>query len=174
MKTSEKSHAKTIFIVSAILILVCVTSFVLPFSLYFHSSIWKYNVEDFEEFEGDFSSVAAFCSEFITRKINENPSCNNWFSYSNKNLYYRADLISVPSDIQSSLIKINAAFKHKDAKLEVIRCYGENVYFCTHNGQYSLVYSPDGKPTSVCGLKKQDVYVREISNGWFHVVKNNH
>jgi Asp-tRNA(Asn)/Glu-tRNA(Gln) amidotransferase A subunit family amidase len=85
-----------------------------------------------------------------------------------KELYTIEDLIKVCIELDRINIRI------KDAKLDIIRCNGDVVYFCTHNGQYSLVFSPTNKPTSVSDKVEEDVFVKEISNGWFHVVKNNH
>lgn len=171
---SEKKYAKSFGIVIVIFVFVTIAFYIITLSLFTFTSRWKYNVENFETYKKDFEAVASFCNDYIREQSLQNKTASNWFSYHKRNLYYGEKAINFSDELQNSLYRISDAFKHKDAKLDIIRCNGDVVYFCTHNGQYSLVYSPTNKPTSVSDKVEEDVFVKEISNGWFHVVKNNH
>lgn len=171
---SEKKYAKGFGIVCITLVCLAIAFYIILFSLFTFTSRWKYNVDDFETYKKDFEVVASFCNDYILEQSIQNTTASNWFSYHNQHLYYGEESIDLSDELQNSLYRISDAFKHKDAKLDIIRCNGDVVYFCTHNGQYSLVYSPGNKPTSVNDKAEEDVFVKEISNGWFHVVKNNH
>ena len=169
----EKRYAKCFGMIISAFMFTTIIIHIISLIIFMSSSKWVYNVEDFEEYKKDFDAVASFCNDYIRKQSLQNTTASNWFSYHKHHLYYGEKAIDLSDELQNSVSRMSNAFKHKDAKLDTIRCYGDAVYFCTHNGQYSLVYSPINKPTSVGGLVKEDVFVKEISNGWFHVVKNN-
>ena len=77
--------------------------------------------------------------------------------------------------LSNALIAIGQkAFKHKDARLDVIRYRHNDVAFCIDNGQYALVYSPDGtmEIDEVLLRSKQidSLKHKSIGDGWYHVL----
>lgn len=171
MRFFWKKHNKIIFI--SILIIATLCCLLLPVHLYTNASRWKYNVDHFEEYENDFNKIASFCNNYISTKKAEGDYLYNWFSVSKTELYYDGNVIILSDELHESLSNICTAFPHKDAKLDVIRCTDDTVYFCTHNGQYSLVYSPYSKPKSANDIFKESIYTKSICHDWYHVRKNN-
>ena len=158
-------------------ILLCLLCAVLLAALIYHIhcylSVYKYMIEDFSDYKGDFAVLADFCSAYAAQNPpNEGESF--WFYCQGDSLRYNSQPIVLPDEVLDCLERVDGAFPHKDAQLDGIRCTGDAVYFVTHSGQYAVVYSPNGKPTSVSGLSAQDVFSVKASGGWYHVARNNH
>lgn len=78
--------------------------------------------------------------------------------------------LDCPSDITEAL---QIMLGHKQG-LNIIRIFGNRVYFSMEMGYYSLVYSPDGKPTFVNGPNETcGCDIHHIGGGWYHVVLDN-
>ena len=147
----------------------------LPFLLYQHAVRWAYCVDNFDDYQSDFSTVAHYCSEYVIQQKQNNKEASCQFFYtSQRHLFYDIQVLQLPDEVQSSVERISQAFTYKDSVLHSIYCYGEEVYFCIENGQYALVYSPLRKPSSLDGNSESDVFVKKIQDGWYHVVRNNH
>lgn len=136
---------------------------------------WAYNIENFDENRNDFVAVADYCKNIIKEKQSKDEDCYNWISISYGEMYYDGEKLLLSAELQDSFERVKDSFPHKDARLDIIRCYGDVVYFCTHNGQYSVVYSPNKKPKSVDSAdEKEAVFVKKIDENWYHVRKNNY
>lgn len=158
-------------------ILLCLLCALLVVTLIYHIhcylSVYKYMIEDFSNYKGDFAALADFCRNYAAQ--NPPPADGaSWFYCERDSLSYNGQPIELPDETLNCLRRVAGAFPHKDAQLDVIRCTGDAVYFVTHNGQYAVVYSPNGKPTSVSGLPADDVFIVKASDGWYHVARNNH
>ena len=170
-------------IIPTIFIVVMILAVAAPAVLFINAFVWGYNVENFDSYKRDFEAVAEYCRMYINERRSESLDANNYFSYDAKRgtLYYsesplsEGDYLELTDELRESLKSIASAFPSKDARLDVIRCYDEAVYFCTHAGQYSLVYSPAGRPVSTTDpCENEDVFVKKESRDWYHVRKNNH
>lgn len=174
MSNSKERFAKIIqkaLILGMISLGVIIIWFEIRMGSFIYVSKWKYIVEDFDSYQKDFIAVADFCGDYIAKKTEEDENAYHWISYSRQQLYYNGEALQVSEELKESIIRIEEAFPNKDAKLDSIWCYGHTVYFSTDHGQYSLVYSPDGKPVSMDGREKTDIYKRKIVDDWYHVVR---
>ena len=77
--------------------------------------------------------------------------------------------IETSETINKSFENVEKAFPNKDAKFDSITCDRGKVYFETHNGLYSVVYSRGEKPQFV-DIVHQGVS-KKIDDNWYHVVK---
>lgn len=158
-------------------ILLCLLCAVLVVTLIYHIhcylSVYKYMIEDFGDYKGDFAVLADFCTAYAAQKQPNNGE-TFWFYCQRNSLSYNGQPIALTDEVLNCLERVDGAFPHKDAQLDGIRCTGDAVYFVTHSGQYAVAYSPNGKPTSVSGLSAEDVFTISASDGWYHVARNNH
>lgn len=175
---------KGMFLTKRVKYIICVLGMVLALLLvvfsiplwFLHVSRWKYNVEDFPDYQQDFMQVAAFCSAFIQKEEQADPNAYNWLYYARDGLTYpthrSAIDLELDPELQKSIETIWQAFPDLDAQLDQIRCYADgSVYFVTHNGLYALAYCPVGKPVSVYGDEERSSCVyKKIVDKWYHVV----
>lgn len=84
--------------------------------------------------------------------------------------------ISLNEQEQKDLNIVESQFKDKDAKLEAIYVYKNRVSFETHNGIYTLVYSPDDKKPTFINKPDEDTdfRVKKIGKCWYNVVQDPH
>lgn len=78
-------------------------------------------------------------------------------------------VVEMSEAINKSLEKLKSAFQNKDAQFDSITVEDGKVYFETHNGLYSVVYSEKEKPQFVDGVNLGRS--RKIDYNWYHVVK---
>ena len=152
--------------------------------LYFmHQSKWGYCIDDFEVYQADFEAVSKFCQDYLIH-CGAFGSQKRWFfvyeplfSGAQKGqLYARPvdpylsewQMIETPEEIALCIVRIESAFKHKDASFDLIECFDGKVYFETYNGLYSVVYSPNERPEYVDFVHKG--MARKITGDWYHVV----
>ena len=153
-----------------ILCLVFVLLLAIPIGIYaqlFYLGRWEYKVETFETVQEDFQKVADFCYDYLQEK---DQTSYQWIAVSDgAHLFYNGQEIPIDPSLQNSLQRVAQAFPNKDAKLDVIRCYGKVVSFDTHNGLYSVVYSPQGKSAIKNLPELEDAKLKKINQTWFHV-----
>ena len=152
--------------------------------LYFmHQTKWGYCIDDFEVYQADFEAVSKFCQDFLT-DCGARDSQERWFfcyepaipGVQKGQLYARLvdpifcewQMIETPEEIALSVVRIESAFIHKDANFDNIECFDGKVYFETHNGLYSIVYSPNERPEYVDFYHKG--MAKKIIGDWYHVV----
>ena len=65
------------------------------------------------------------------------------------------------------------AFYFKDSEFDSIRCQDGVVKFCIANGQYMLVYSPNGNPRNLIkeslSSDEYSVITKKIEKNWYHI-----
>lgn len=167
------SHSSLTLSVALVLLLAIVAVFVSPLFVWLnfcHVSDWKYSIDDFNEYYHDFEIVADFCIEYSNSHLVSNGK--SMFIYGsgqyNGEILYNHEPVSLPENVRESFWKIQSAFQHKDAQLDTIEVFQDSVYFKTHNGLYSVVYSPGGKPRTVDTVHRGKA--KRIKKGWYHVI----
>ena len=134
---------------------------------------WKYNA-NFEEYSEEFILVKDYvinqysCADDTYIVASFNKDSEEYYLYDpEKNIE-----LSSSKEVVKAIETIETkAFSDKDANFDIIRIQGERISFCISNGKYALVYSPNEKPTWVNDPnEKEGVYVKEIADGWYHVV----
>ena len=137
-----------------------------------HGHVWKYSA-DFEKYSTDFIKVKDYVSEQYSEDYGK------WFFVSitdeQGSTLYDPDTnntVELPDEVRKSLENIDDfGFPDKDANLYTIRVHGERVTFAIEAGNYALVYSPNEKPTWLHSPDEDnDVKVRKIGDGWYHVL----
>ena len=140
---------------------------------------WVYCVDDFELHKEEFEAIADFCQEYLAEQGNTgNESWTFRYDEERERLLctkteepiYSTQKVTLPNEIQACFEKIEPTFWHEDAKLYAIICVGETVYFTTHNNLYSVVYSPEGIPGYLDGVKEG--MTLQILGDWYHVVED--
>ena len=152
-----------------LLCIIIILSFFVVHIWFGITSDWKYNVKGFDDYIRDFEKVATYCLSYKQEKINSSNTLDIFVYSTKKELLYDWQAIELDDGIAESLKKISGAFPHKDAQFESITIKNEVVYFETHNGLYSIVYSPLEKPQYVDG--KNEGISKRIQNNWYHVIK---
>lgn len=170
MITKVNKYVIRIVAMVSILVLICICVYGFIHIWFAKTSKWKYNVENFAKFQEDFQVVADFCIE----TVEENTEII-YFSLNKNNIVYAGTKsggqeIYASKDILNSFCNIEFAFPDSDAKLDVIYCVNGSVYFTTHNGLYSVVYSPNTKPTTMSGGGTV-ADIKQITKDWYHAVK---
>lgn len=151
--------------------------------IYFaYQSKWGYCIDDFHNYQADFEAVANFCQDYL-KNIGAFENGERWLIYyeprfsgvQKGQLYaikasYLSDwqMIVTPVEIGLCVERLSSAFRHKDANFDHIECFGGKVYFETHNGLYSVVYSPNERPAHVDFVHKG--MAKRITGDWYHVV----
>lgn len=167
-----KKIIKTVLLLIAVVILCDLIYYVTAIGIFAHITKWKCTIEDFEDYKEDFNIVAEFCSDYIKEKKKENSDNYDWLSISKgSELYFDGENLELPEEVQEAVISVADAISDGEVHFDIIRCYDDSVYFCTQNGSYSVVYSPNEKPRSMSSPdEKEKVSVRKIEDGWYHVV----
>lgn len=142
------------------------TVFISVCFLFGNTMKWKYNVSNFEAYQKDYESIGMYCLQY-----GDGQCCSKLFTYNSikDQLIYRGEIVELSKAERQSLDQIRRSFPHKDAQFDSIQCKNGMVYFETHNGLYSVVYSPTGKPELVDG--KNSGTSKKIIENWYHVVK---
>ncbi len=170
MISSFLNKSKPFVKVFIIILVLLIVRFLVIHIWFGYASRWKYNVENFEVYQEDFEKIANLCIDYCEQQ-NISKSEKSLFilaSYENE-LLYKAQTISMADETRASLENIKGSFRDDDAQLDYIEVRDGTVYFVTHNGLYSVVYSPDEKPKYVDGV---NVGVsRKIIDNWYHVAK---
>ncbi|MBO4277234.1 MAG: hypothetical protein J5925_02405 [Clostridia bacterium] len=141
--------------------------------IYHIASRSAYNA-DYENYKDEFNLVRDYIYE--VRSDGE----EGWFSVSYSDERYHLfegntkKRVECPDEVSNALAAIRQkAFRHKDARLNVIRYRHNDIAFCIENGQYALVYSPDGKmDIDELLLRSKQINSlkhKSISDGWYHV-----
>jgi len=173
---SNKPIKKRIFWILLIVLIVVVSVLVVKLSviaILHHNSIWMLCAE-YEQYSNDFNLV----KDYIATEFPEESDKLIIVSYNKdaENGLYDADatkLLTLPDDVALSLDTITKNGFHQDATFVAIRIHKERITFRAMNG-YALVYSPHKKPTWLHSPdEKISIRVREIKDGWYHVVKYN-
>lgn len=153
------------------MLLFCIVVFYFGFYGQFeYVSTWKYNVENFETYREDFEIVAEYCQDYIRQNgDSEKASIIFVYNFSKKELLCDWKNVEVSETIRKSFENVKAAFPNKDAQFDSVTVIEDKVYFETHNGLYSVVYSKDEPPKYLEGINKG--YSKKIDDGWYHVVK---
>ena len=172
----NKSIKKRMLWILLIVLIVVVSVLVVKLSvmaILHHNSIWMLCAE-YEQYSNDFNLV----KDYIATEFPEESDKLIIVSY-NKNaengLYDSDDmkLLTLPDEVALSLDTITRNGFHQDATLVAIRIYKGRITFRTMNG-YALVYYPHEKPTWLHSPDEEiSIKVREIKDGWYHVVKYN-
>ncbi len=155
---------RSIFIVFVVLCLLLVFTSI-PVILFRYTEVTRYDVE--------FNACAEELG-FLVQYLQENHCGYAWLSVDNsrQTLYCpEHGYLNIPTQLQNALSVISIrGFVCKDAQWETIRFQDGRIQLDTVNGQYALVFSPDGKPRY---LHEQDearrILVRHIENDWYHV-----
>ncbi len=159
------------FIIIPIVTLSVIIFFYLGIHIWFNNtSTWKYCVEDFETYREDFEMVAEFCEDYIAQnEVLENERIIFDYSSTKKELLCDWKVIETSETINKSFENVKSAFPNKDAQFDSITVYEGKVYFETHSGLYSVVYSEEDRPKLVDGVNLGKS--RKIDGNWYHVVK---
>lgn len=165
-----KSFIKPFIIITIVILIVIIFFYLGIHSWFEYISTWKYNVETFEVYREDFEVVAEFCQDYVAQNdALENERIIFVYSFSKKELLCNWKKIEVSEKIKKSFENVKAAFPNKDAQFDSITVDKEIVYFETHNGLYSVVYSEEEKPTLVDGVNMGES--KKIGDNWYHIVK---
>ena len=157
-------------LIPVLVLSVKIISFLVAHILFGYTSTWIYCVEDFGTYRKDFEIVAEFCQEHIAQKgALEKERIIFVYNFKKKELLCDWKNIEVSDEIKKSLENIKIAFPCKDAQFDSITVDERNIYFKTHNGLYSVVYSKEGRPKLVDGVNKGKS--RRIDDNWYHVVR---
>lgn len=177
MSTTKKSKKYAFGIVGAVLVAILVAYlavFLFVNLSFYYATRWKYNVEDFPEYQEDFAQVAAFCSAFIQEERENDADAEEWF-WVNTGLKYagRSVDLEIDPDLQERIERIREAFPDPEATLDFIWCHEDgSVYFVASGQYYALAYCPFGKPVSVNGSDDGASCVsKKIVAHWYHVAR---
>ncbi len=164
----KKKIIITLSTVILVIVLYFLCAYIIPFASYSHAVKWGAKIENFEEYQSDFEKIAAFCIE--TKE--EHPEIS-YFVLSKGRVFGSTgdELMDVNAteDLIQSYSHITTAFRDKDARLDTLYCEDGAVYFTTHNGTYSVIYSPDKRPSTMSG-KTAKADTKRITKGWYHAV----
>ncbi len=171
--------SKKTFLKPIVILLICVTLSLTVailsrfgfINLLMHIDRWSPIIEDFNIYIEDFGSLADFCSDYIAEKVKENPSSQRWISYGKGQLFYNGNIVDLPPSIVESLRVVSSAFPNPDSQFDMIWCDEDIVYFCTHDGEYSVVRSPLSYPNKLAPERETDCLTRKITDKWYHVVR---
>lgn len=159
-----------------VLTLVCFGSLLgqaLMFLQFNYTHTWKC-CADYEHYAQQFTLVKDYVlEEFLDggdRRLSVRYTENKEYDiYNPENNEY----VDCSNEVKEALqIICKQGFPNKDALFNEIRIQKGRVSFGIENGQYALVYSPDDKPTWVNIPDDADVLIKEIGDGWYHVVEN--
>lgn len=165
-----KSFKKPFVIIHLMAISVAIIVYLIIHIWFGNTSTWKYCVEDFDTYRKDFEIVTDFCQEYIAQnKDLENERIIFVYSSTKKELLCDWKVIEMLETINKSFENVKSAFPNKDAQFDSITVEDGKVYFETHNGLYSVVYSEEEKPQLVDGVNLGKS--RKIDGNWYHVVK---
>lgn len=164
-----KKILKVIAIVIVLDIVIKIVAAVTMFLIFCYVSKWKLAV-DFKEYEDEFNCVKDYVLQYyrdstdkyvdVTRKDGE-------LTLYDPDLRYYFEL---PEEVSEALESINEAFD-PDASLEWISFWGNKVMFRTMQS-YSLVWSPDEKPTWYSNPDdEREISVKKAGDGWYHIVE---
>ncbi len=170
MMKSFLNKLKILVKIAIIILILLIIRYVVIFVWFDYSNTWQYNVENFEVYQEDFRAIAEFCVDYCERQ-NISLSENAMFILASNEdeLLYEYQTISMTDEIKASLVNIKGAFSNAQAQLDHINVQDETIYFVTHNGLYSVVYSPNGKPEYLDGKNKG--VSKKITDNWYHVVR---
>lgn len=165
-----------VFIICGILCLLLIIYVVVPIirlMLFSHASQTKYYAE-FQSYKDNFVLIKDFIMEKYPDSWNT-CLCVDIMEDGSRTLYdpHIEEYLELPKQVSSALKTIDEhAFPNKDSDFDLIRIYGSRISFSIVNGQYSLVYSSEGKPTFVNGPNEGcELFVKNLGDGWYHVVK---
>ncbi len=165
-----KSFKKPFIIIPIVALSVIILFYLGILICFNNTSTWKYCVEDFEAYRKDFEIVTHFCQEYIAQNETlENERIIFVYNFKEKELLCDWENIDVSDEINKSFENVKSAFPNKDAQFDSITVEDGKVYFETHNGLYSVVYSEEEKPQMVDGVNLGKS--RRIYGNWYHVVK---
>ena len=163
---------KTIIWISVILIVVICIQLGILLKVN-NNHIWKHSA-NFKEYADDFTMVKDYVEEQfgdedykrLSVSINEKKEIRLYDAGTN-------EYLQLPTDILSSLELIRKhGFPDKDSNFDTLKIQGDRISFCIENGQYALVFSPNGRPSWVnTPTEDSAVRVRSIGDGWYHVRK---
>lgn len=159
------------FVIVPIVALGVIILFYLGIHICFNNtSTWKYCVEDFDTYREDFEMVAEFCQNHVAQnEALENENIIFVYNSTKKELLCDWNVIETSETMNKSFENVKSAFPNKDAQFDSITVENGKVYFETHNGLYSVVYSEEEKPQLVDGVNLGKS--RRIDGNWYHVVK---
>lgn len=165
-----RSFRKPFVIIPLLVISTAIIVYLVIHILFGNISKWKYCVEDFETYRKDFEIVTDFCQEYIVQnEALENERIIFVYDFKEKELLCDWENVDVSDAIKKSFEKIKEAFPNKDAQFDSVTVAQGKIYFETHNGLYSVVYSDKETPKLVDGVNKGKS--RRIYGNWYHVVK---
>ena len=176
-KEGNKSIKKHILLCVFIAVLLIIVSALairyLPVFIYHQESIWSY-CADYEQYSDDFNLVKDYIATEFPNEEDKLISVS--LSTDKIRRIYDPDIgkyLTLPDKVEASLDSIcRNGFPNKDSDLDFISVSGERIAFCIYNGSYALVYSPYEKPRWLHSPdEKISIRVREIEDGWYHVVK---
>lgn len=166
------------YVLWGILALLLIRFVVYPACLFIAFNISSHTAyyADFESYKEEFVLIKDYIAEGFRdvedRKLyykRSDDGSYTLFSYSCEEKWV------VPDEVASALDTVdNQAFAYKDSRFDCIRIYGERISFTIENGQYTLTYSPEGRPKFV-NFPDEDVffYTKRLGDGWYHVKKIN-
>lgn len=166
MLKSLKNPLIIIFIVVlGVVIVLC-----LAINLWFNNfGATGYNIEKFEAYREDFEMVAKFCQKQVMQDNLEKERIIFVYNFQKKELLCDWNVIETSESIKKSFENIKKAFPDKDAQFDSITVDKYNVYFVTHNGLYSVVYSEEENPEYLDGVNKGTS--KKIDDNWYYIVK---
>ena len=152
----------------ALILILFVTA---PFILLKYNYTWQYEA-NYTSYADNFNAVAKYIQSQYPDETDKYLVISYSADYGRR--LYDPDTstdIQLPSNVQSSLNTIcYDAFPNPNGHPDVIRVHGNRISFCIPNGQYALVFSPDGKPTWVNSPEENcNVKVKSIGGDWYHV-----
>ena len=158
--------------VFTVLILCWVVLWLVPFLRVSYTTLWKHNA-DFANYKTDFCIVKDYAA-----KCFPSPERERYVYISSSGGSIRLfdpdtqEYADIPDEVKPSLEALYYhAFPDKDARFNIIRINGTRIEFCGEGSQYKLVYSPDKKPSREnMGNGAYKIRVKEIGDGWYHVV----
>lgn len=165
-----KNFNKSFIILPTVTLILIILFYVGIYIWFGYTSKWKYNVECFETYRNDFEKVAEFCQDYIRQNEDlEEERLIFVYNFSKKELLCNRQSIKTSEEVKKSFENVKKAFPNKDAKFDSITCDGGKVFFETHNGLYSVVYSKEEKPQFVDTVHQG--VSKKIDDNWYHVVK---
>ncbi len=167
MKKSVKITIAVAVVLAAITVFSLLVPWWSPFALY-HSGLRHYDAE-YKEYSADFEKVKNL---LVAQYPDVNGKCLSVVSKNGSMTFYDSDTceyLVLPEDMSAS-VKVCTYDAFPEKSCDTVRIDGKRISFCLINGAYSLVYSPEEKPTWIHGQEEDDsVNVKRLGNGWYHV-----
>ena len=171
--TGSLSALKKLLLVTGAILLFFLIARITLIILFCETSKWYYAV-DFDEYGDSFEKVRDYIeSENLADSESRLSVGNDW--HGGRRLYApeRGEYLELPDDVADALLRIDMDAFPPKASFETIRLEDGRISFCLRSGDYSLVWSPNGKPTGINSSDDDEPYcIKKIGGGWYHMASD--